>query len=72
MSHRSKRFGLVLFLPIYEERMLTKFKELRLADYQLGWGKKVQTVPKSTAKEEIPGAFPLSSEKGGDGSEGGS
>ena len=52
--------------------MLTVFKELRLADYQLGWGgKKVQTGPKSTAEEGMPGAFPQSPAKGGDGSEGG-
>lgn len=52
--------------------MLTISKELRLADYQLGWGKKVQTGPKSAAKEGMPGAFPRSPEKGGDVSDGGS
>ena len=46
-------------------------QELRLADYQRGWGKKVQGAPSSVAEKEVPGAFPSSPEKGGKGSEDG-
>ncbi|CAF9921395.1 MAG: hypothetical protein HETSPECPRED_004521 [Heterodermia speciosa] len=46
------------------------FEELRLADYQRGWGQKVQKVQEPAAKKEVPGAFPSSPEKASKGSEG--
>ncbi|KAL8792895.1 MAG: hypothetical protein Q9195_004537 [Heterodermia aff. obscurata] len=54
------------------------FEELRLADYQRGWGKKVKElvvekkVPGPAVEKEVPGAFPSSPEKDGERLGGGS